>query len=122
MTFFVTHSFADLSSVPLASEAADKNRPNTVFNYLTHYFGDKLSRETSCSALKSGASALKYLMSREISGLEMCPAKLSRETQDLGNFGGQSERIRTALNPFKYALYSAFKQLQNGFKICQTVL
>lgn len=122
MTLFVTHSFSDLLNARLASGAADKNRPKTVFNYLTHYIGGNLFGETVTSSQKYNATTLNHLLFGKILGLKTCSINLFGKTQFLANFYRQSQRLRTALNPFKYALYSAFKQLQNAFKICQTVL
>lgn len=122
MTFFVTRSFLDLSSIPPASEVADKNRPGTLLNYLTHSFAFNFDPRNLEGCVRCCVSAFKHSMTTEKQRLKFDYQNMTTETEEFANFGGQMKRLRTALNPFKYALYSAFKQLQNGFKTCQTVL
>lgn len=122
MTIFVTNLFPTPSDRPATHELVDKNRPATLFNYLTHTFGMGLSGKTLKTTPCSVVSTSNHSLSVEILEAQKCPVKLSGEIGEFVNFNGQVKRVKTALNPFKPRPFYAFKRPLNVLKICQTVL
>jgi len=122
MTLFVTLYFPTSYDRSTDPELADKNRPGTVINYLTHYFGSNFDYRNLDTSIKHVISAFKYSMTTK----KPCPKfdrqNMTTETRILEIFEGHLKEVGNALKPFKHALFNVFKRPLNGLKICQTVL